>query len=90
MVYAFGVDAGLVATNPARKLRAAAQPHSEKILPYEDWDEVEAVAAECGRWGPIGLFMADTGARPGEPVRLEHRHVDGNVVELPGRKTEDS
>lgn len=32
--------------------------------------------------------MADTGARPAEAARLEHRHVDGNVVELPCSKTE--
>ena len=31
--------------------------------------------------------MADTGARPGEAIRLEHRHVHGSRVELPGTKT---
>jgi hypothetical protein len=34
------------------------------------------------------MFMPDTGARPAEVVGLEHRHVDGDTVELPGRKTE--
>lgn len=88
MVYAFGADAGLVTTNPARKLKAPAQVRSEKITPFESWAEVERVAEECGRWGPMVLFMADTGARPAEAVRLEHRNVDGSVVELPGSKTE--
>jgi integrase len=88
MIYAFGVDAKLVTTNPARKLKAPAQIRSKNILPFETWAEVERVAAECGRWGPMVLFMADTGARPAEAARLEHRHVDGNVVELPDSKTE--
>jgi integrase len=34
--------------------------------------------------------MADTGARLAEAVALEHRHVDGNVVELPGHKTDSA
>lgn len=88
MVYAFGFDANLVSGNPARKLKAPAQIRSEKITPFESWAEVERVAEECGRWGPLVLFMADTGARPGEAVALERRHVDGSVVELPGSKTE--
>jgi integrase len=88
MVYAFGVEANLIPANPARKLKAPAQARSEKILPFESWAEVERVAEEAGRWGPMILFMADTGARPAEAVRLEHKHVDGTVVELPGSKTE--
>jgi integrase len=31
--------------------------------------------------------MADTGARPAEAIQLEHRHVHGGHVELPGTKT---
>jgi len=88
MVYGFGVDAGLVDRNPATKLKAPAPVRSEKITPFESWAEVERVAEECGRWAPLVLFMADTGARPAEAAGLEHRHVDGSVVELPGRKTE--
>jgi integrase len=88
MVYAFGMDENLVDRDPARKLKAPAQVRSEKILPFESWAEVERVAEECGRWGPLVIFMADTGARPAEAVGLEHRHVDGSVVELPGSKTE--
>jgi integrase len=90
MVYSFGVDADIVKKTPARKLRAPAQARSERILPFESWQEVERVAEEYGRWGPVVLFMADTGARPSEAVSVEHRHVDGGVVELPGTKTEQS
>jgi len=88
MVYAWGVDAGLVDRNPATKVKAPKPVRGEKILPFESWAEVEAVAEECGRWGPLVIFMADTGARPAEAVAVEHRHVDGATVELPGTKTE--
>jgi integrase len=86
-VYRFGVEAHLVDHNPATRVHAPAPARGERILPFESWQEVERVAAECGRWGPLVIFMADTGARPAEAVMLEHRHVDGNVVELPGVKT---
>ena len=36
------------------------------------------------------MFLADTGARPGEAVRVEHRHVHPPTVELPGSKTAGS
>jgi integrase len=87
MVYRFAVDARLVRHNPATGMRTPGQVRSEKILPFESWDEVTRVAAECGSWGPLVTFMADSGARPAEAVNLQHRHVDGRVVELPGTKT---
>jgi integrase len=90
MVYRFGVENRLVAWNPALAVKAPMQRRSERMLPFESWDEVEAVAEECGRWGPLVVFMADTGARPGEAIRLEHRHVHPPTVELPGSKTEGS
>jgi integrase len=90
MVYAFGVDQNIVRVNPTRKLKAPAPAKSARILPFESWAEVEAVAAEAGRWAPLIIFMADTGARPAEAVSIEHRHVDGGVVELPGTKTDRS
>ena len=62
-------------SNPALAVKAPMQRRSERMLPFESWDEVEAVAAECGRWGPLVVFMADTSARPGEAIRVEHRHV---------------
>lgn len=33
------------------------------------------------------VFLADTGARPAEAIGVEHRHVSGATVELPGHKT---
>jgi integrase len=88
MVYRFGIENGLVDRNPAARVKAPMQRRSPKMLPFESLDEVDAVAQECGRWGPLVVFMADTGARPGEAVALEHRHVSGAVVELPGTKTD--
>lgn len=90
MVYRFGVEAELVAANPAERLKAPAPVRGERIIPFESWQEVERVAEECGRWGPMVVFMADTGARPAEVRGLEHRHVDGSVVELPGHKTDSA
>jgi integrase len=87
MVYRWGVDAGLVDHNPAAKVKAPKPIRAEKIVPFESWPEVEAVAEECGRWGPLVIFMADTGARPAEAIAVEHRHVSKSAVELPGRKT---
>jgi site-specific recombinase XerD len=88
MVYGFGVANHLLDVNPARQVRVPAPIRGERILPFETWEEVETVADECGRWGPLVIFMADTGARPAEAVAVEHRHVHGARVELPGHKTE--
>jgi len=87
MVYRWGVDAGLVDHNPAAKVKAPKPIRGKNIIPFETWDEVDLVAEECGRWGPLVLFMADTGARPAEAVAVEHRNVHGGTVELPGHKT---
>jgi integrase len=88
MVYRFGVDARLVRENPALTVKAPMQRRSERMLPFESWAEVEAVAEECGRWAPMVVFLADTRARSGEAVAVEHRHLHPPTVELPGSKTE--
>jgi integrase len=87
-VYAFGVEAGLVVRNPAAKVKAPRPIRGENIIPFESWAEVQAVAEECGQWGPLVIFMADTGPRPAEAVAVEHRHVSGSTVEIPGTKTD--
>ena len=62
MVYRWGVDMGLVDSNPAGKVKAPKPIRGENIIPFESWDAVEAVAEECGRgWGEMVVFMADTG-----------------------------
>lgn len=88
-VYRFGNDAGLVNVDPTKGARAPRPVRGEKILPLTV-EEVDRVATECGRWGPLVLFMADTGARPAEAVAVDWRHVNltAGTVELPGAKTE--
>lgn len=93
MVYSFGQRARLVDHNPARDTRQRAPGRSGKIIPFEDWSEVERVAAECGRTAGLVIFAVDCGARPGlELCDLQHRDVDARTgrVELPGTKTENA
>jgi integrase len=87
-LYRFGIDARLVDDNPAARVRTRNPVRGERIIPFESWAEVERVAEEAGRWGPLIIFAVDSGARPGELVALEHRHVDGDRVYLPGEKTD--
>jgi integrase len=45
--------------------------------PFESWDDPNAVASELGlRLGPIVIFAAATGLRPGEWLALEQRDID--------------
>jgi hypothetical protein len=44
MVYRWGVDAGLVDHNPAAKVKAPKPIRGEKIIPFDSWEEVDAVA----------------------------------------------
>ena len=88
-IYLWGMSAGLVTRNPAAAVKAPkpVRGESTKALTL---DEVDLVAGECGRWAPLVVFMADSGARPAEALGLEWRHVDldAGTVELPGAKTE--
>jgi integrase len=89
MVYRFGVENRLVDESPARLVKVPKPIRGERILPLSVV-ELDLVAEECGRWGALVLFMADSGARPGEALAVEHKHVDldAGTVELPGVKTD--
>jgi len=89
MVYRFGVENRLVDENPTRLVKVTKPIRGERIMPFSI-GEVDQVAEECRRWGPLVLFMADSGARPAEALALEHKHVDldAGTVELPGMKTD--
>jgi integrase len=88
--FSWGQRVGLVDDNPARGVRQRQPQRGENIIPFETWDEVERVAEEAGRWASLIIFAVDTGARPGELLALEHRHIDGDRVYLPGTKTDGS
>jgi len=90
MIYTWAQAAKLVDANPARHVAAPKPMRGERIMPFETWTEVEVVADQCGRWAPLVIFMADTGARPAEAIAVEWRHVDldPGTVELPGAKTD--
>ena len=89
MVYRFGLANRLVTRSPAAAVRVRKPVRGERILPLT-LDEVDLVASECGRWWPLVVFMADSGARPAEACAIEWRHIDLDqaTVELPGAKTE--
>lgn len=86
-VYAFGVENRLIADNPAKRAKTPTVRRAESLHPFASWQEVEAVASEAGRWGPFIILAADSGARPGELIRLEQSHVIGDRIHLPGTKT---
>jgi integrase len=88
-IYKWAIDAQLVDRNPAKIVSAPKPVRGEKIMPLS-LPEVDIVAKECGRWGALVTFMADTGARPSEAIAVEWRHVDlkAGTVELPGVKTD--
>jgi len=53
------------------------QRRSTEKRPFESWDELEALAVRLrGCLGPMVIFAAATGLRPGEWVALEQRDVD--------------
>jgi len=65
-------------SNPAKTGVDNPQPPRREMRPFEA-DELEELAAELGpRYGPMILFAAATGLRPGEWIALEHRDIDRN------------
>ena len=68
---------GLLEVNPAKLGVENPQRRPTEKRPFESWDEVEAVAARLrGCLGPMVIFAAATGLRPGEWVALERRDLD--------------
>jgi integrase len=68
---------GILDVNPAKLGVENPQRRPIEKRPFESWDEVEAVAARLrGCLGPMVIFAAATGLRPGEWVALEQRDLD--------------
>ncbi len=66
------VNWNIIDSNPAK----AGSTHPEK-RPFESWDEIDALAAQLGLvYGPMIVFAAATGLRPGEWIALEQRDLD--------------
>jgi integrase len=68
---------GLIEANPAKQGINNPQRRRTEKRPFELWTELEELAGELGsRYGPLVLFAAATGLRPGEWIALEHRDID--------------
>ena len=71
---------GMLDVNAAKHSVENRQRRPTEKRPFESWDELEAVAAKLrGSLGPLVIFAAATGLRPGEWVALEHPDVDRQV-----------
>jgi integrase len=76
-VLARAVNWGLLDVNPAKLGVENPQRRYTEKRPFESWDELYALARRLGpRYGPMVLFAAATGLRPGEWLALERRDVD--------------
>ena len=70
------VSWGLLDVNPAKLGVENPQRRYWEKRPFESWDELHALAGKLGRrHGPMVLFAAATGLRPGGWLALEHRDV---------------
>jgi integrase len=68
---------GMIDVNPAKRGVDNPQRRRTEKRPFESWAELEAIAASLGpRYGPIVIFAAATGLRPGEWIALERRDID--------------
>jgi integrase len=71
------IDWGLLDSNPAKcGIRNTPRRAREK-LPFESWQQIEAIAAKRSPvYGPMVVFAAATGLRPSELFGLEPHDVD--------------
>jgi integrase len=65
------VEWGLIDTNPAKTGVDNPPPPRREMRPFDTDGQLKALAAELGpRYGPMVLFAAATGLRPGEWIAL--------------------
>jgi integrase len=71
---------GLLDVNPAKQGVENSQRRYTEKRPFESWEELELLAERLGgRLGPMVIFAAATGLRPGEWVALERCDIDREV-----------
>jgi len=61
--------------NVALDVKNPQHPKPE-FVPFESWDEVDAVAVELGPFGPVAIFGVGTGVRPEEAFGGDWSDVD--------------
>jgi integrase len=87
-VLARAVSWGLLDVNPAKLGVENPQRRYAEKRPFESWEELGALAGRLGsRYGPMVLFAAATGLRPGECLALERREVDLGAQAVYVRRT---
>jgi integrase len=68
---------GMLDVNPAKQGVENPQRRRTEKRPFESWEQLEALSDRLGPpLGPMVIFAAASGMRPGEWVALEHRDVD--------------
>ena len=87
-VLARAVSWGLLDINPAKLGVENPQRRYAEKRPFDSWDELYALAAKLGpHYGPIVVFAAATGLRPGEWLALERRDIDREAQVVYVRRT---
>ena len=76
-VLARAVAWGMIDVNPAKQGVDNPQRRRTEKRPFESWAQLAAVASKLGACsGPLVMFAAATGLRPGEWIALERRDID--------------
>jgi integrase len=71
------VQWGMIAVNPATHGVDNPQRRRTEKRPFESWAQLSQVASKLSdRQGPLVMFAAATGLRPGEWIALERRDID--------------
>lgn len=87
-VLARAIEWQLIEVNPAKRGVDNPLPPRREMLPFDDPNQLEAVADALGAvHGPMVRFAAATGLRPGELIALKRRDVDLDARLIHVRRT---